>query len=108
VDRIKDMIISGGVNVYPKDIEEVISRHPAVREVAVFGVADETWGEVPIAAVTLKAGHSVSTDILVGWTNDRAGAKYQRIRGVVFYDEFPRNVAGKTLKREMREAYETQ
>jgi acyl-CoA synthetase (AMP-forming)/AMP-acid ligase II len=106
VDRIKDMIISGGVNVYPKDIEEVMSEHPAVREVAVFGATDPKWGEVPIAAVTLKEGHSVSTDTLVGWTNDRVGAKFQRIRGVVFYDEFPRNVAGKTLKREMREAYE--
>ena len=108
VDRIKDMILSGGVNVYPKDIEEVISRHPAVREVAVFGVVDAKWGEVPIAAVTLNAGRSVSTELLVEWANERAGAKYQRIRGVVFYDEFPRNVAGKTLKREMREAYETQ
>ncbi len=108
VDRIKDMIISGGVNVYPKDIEEVISRHQAVREVTVFGAADEKWGEVPIAAVTLKEGQSVSRDTLVGWTNDRVGAKFQRIQGVAFYDEFPRNVAGKTLKREMREAYEKQ
>jgi acyl-CoA synthetase (AMP-forming)/AMP-acid ligase II len=105
VDRIKDMIISGGVNVYPKDIEEVMSQHPAVREVAVFGVADAKWGEVPIAAVSLVEGRSGSAEDLVRWTNDRVGAKFQRIRDVVFYDEFPRNVAGKTLKREMREAY---
>jgi acyl-CoA synthetase (AMP-forming)/AMP-acid ligase II len=105
VDRIKDMIISGGVNVYPKDIEEVIIRHPAVREVAVFGVADEKWGEVPIAAVVLGEGGTVDRDALVEWTNARVDAKFQRIADVVFYDEFPRNVAGKTLKREMRETY---
>jgi acyl-CoA synthetase (AMP-forming)/AMP-acid ligase II len=105
-DRIKDMIISGGVNVYPKDIEEVIIEHPAVREVAVFGVPDERWGESPVAAVVLSPGSSVAADELVAWTNQRVGAKYQRIREVVFYDEFPRNVAGKTLKREMRAEYE--
>ena len=106
VDRIKDMIISGGVNVYPKDIEEVVIAHPAVREVAVFGLAHEKWGEVPIAAVVLEPGHSVAAQELVGWTNQRVAAKFQRIHDVVFYDEFPRNVAGKTLKREMRDRYE--
>jgi acyl-CoA synthetase (AMP-forming)/AMP-acid ligase II len=105
VDRIKDMIISGGVNVYPKDIEEVIVQHPAVREVAVFGTPDQKWGEVPVAAVLFNEGLEVGTDELIGWTNQRVAAKYQRIRGVVVYDEFPRNVAGKTLKREMRDTY---
>jgi acyl-CoA synthetase (AMP-forming)/AMP-acid ligase II len=105
-DRIKDMIISGGVNVYPRDIEEVIIQHPAVQEVAVFGVPDEKWGESPVAAVVLAPDSSVAAEELVGWTNQRVGAKFQRIREVVFYDEFPRNVAGKTLKREMRAAYE--
>lgn len=105
VDRMKDMIISGGVNVYPRDIEEVVGRHPAVHEVAVFGVADAKWGEVPVAAVRLKAGHVVSRDELITWTNERVDAKFQRLADVVFYDDFPRNVAGKTLKREMREAY---
>jgi len=105
VDRIKDMIISGGVNVYPKDIEEVIIAHPAVREVAVFGLTHAKWGEVPVAAVVLEPGQSVAVDELLAWTNQRVAAKFQRIQDVVFYDEFPRNVAGKTLKREMREAY---
>jgi len=105
VDRIKDMIISGGVNVYPKDIEEVIIQHPAVREVAVFGAADERWGETPVAAVVLEDGKTASPDDLVAWTNQRVGAKFQRIRDVLFYDEFPRNVAGKTLKRTMRDEY---
>ena len=105
VDRLKDMIITGGVNVYPSDIEEIIIHHPAVREVAVFGVADDKWGEVPVAAVTLKADADVGRDEIVAWTNERVAAKFQRIKDVVIYREFPRNVAGKTLKREMREDY---
>jgi acyl-CoA synthetase (AMP-forming)/AMP-acid ligase II len=104
-DRIKDMMISGGVNVYPRDIEELIIQHPAVQEVAVFGVPDAKWGESPIAAVVLEPGSSVASEELVVWTNQRVAAKYQRIREVVFYDEFPRNVAGKTLKRQMRAEY---
>lgn len=104
-DRIKDMIISGGVNVYPKDIEEVMFKHPAVLEVAVFGAPHEKWGEVPVAAVVLAKDQIVAKEDLIAWTNERVGAKFQRIQGVVFYKEFPRNVAGKTLKREMRDAY---
>ena len=105
VDRLKDMIISGGVNVYPRDIEEVIVQHAAVREVAVFGAPDEKWGEVPIAAVVLKPGAKVECEELIAWANARVDAKFQRIQDVVLYEEFPRNVAGKTLKREMRAAY---
>jgi long-chain acyl-CoA synthetase len=105
VDRLKDMIISGGVNVYPKDIEEVLVQHPAVQEAAVFGAADVRWGEVPVAAVVLKKGAAVGRDDLIAWTNGRVAAKFQRIVDVVFFEEFPRNVAGKTLKREMRDTY---
>jgi acyl-CoA synthetase (AMP-forming)/AMP-acid ligase II len=105
VDRIKDMIITGGVNVYPHDIEEVVIQHPAVREVAVVGIADDKWGEVPVAAVVLMEGEAVTAEELIAWTNKRVGAKFQRIKDVMFYDEFPRNVAGKTLKREMRDEY---
>jgi acyl-CoA synthetase (AMP-forming)/AMP-acid ligase II len=105
VDRIKDMIIVGGVNVYPNDIEKVMINHPAVRETAVFGVPDAKWGEVPVAAVLTEGGHQPAARDLVEWTNARVDAKFQRIADVVFYDEFPRNVAGKTLKREMRDAY---
>ena len=105
VDRIKDMIISGGVNVYPRDIEEVIIQHPAVRETSVFGAPDEKWGEVPIAAVVPKAGATIDRQELIAWTNARVDAKFQRIQDVVIYEEFPRNVAGKTLKREMRAAF---
>jgi acyl-CoA synthetase (AMP-forming)/AMP-acid ligase II len=105
VDRIKDMIIVGGVNVYPHDIEKVMVGHPAVREVAVFCVPDAKWGEVPVAAIATKSGERPGARDLVEWTNARVDAKFQRIADVVFYDEFPRNVAGKTLKREMRDAY---
>ncbi len=99
------MIISGGVNVYPKDIEEVVIQHPAVSEVSVFGAADEHWGEIPIAAVVLHAGQIVVAQELMNWTNERVGAKFQRIRDVVILEAFPRNVAGKVLKRELRDDY---
>jgi long-chain acyl-CoA synthetase len=105
VDRIKDMIIVGGVNVYPNDIEKLMIGHPALREAAVFGVPDPKWGEVPVAAVVTKAGQRPAVHEIVEWTNARVDAKFQRITDVVFYDDFPRNVAGKTLKREMREQY---
>lgn len=105
VDRKKDLIISGGANVYPRDIEEVIVRHPAVKEAAVFGVPDPKWGEAPIAAVVLREGATVSETALRDWINDNVEAKFQKVRDVIRLDEFPRNAAGKTLKREMRERF---
>ena len=105
VDRKKDMIDSGGVKVYPKDIEEIAVRHPAVREVAVFGIPHDKWGETPIAAVVLRAGASCTAEALREWINARVAARYQRLERVVLMDDFPRNAAGKTLKREMREPY---
>jgi long-chain acyl-CoA synthetase len=105
VDRKKDMIISGGVNVYPKDIEEIVVQHPGVKEVAVFGIPHEKWGETPFAAVTLIEGTTVPEEELKTWINQRVGAKFQRVSGVVIMEEFPRNVAGKVLKREMRKPY---
>jgi acyl-CoA synthetase (AMP-forming)/AMP-acid ligase II len=104
VDRAKDMFISGGVNVYPRDIEEVISRHPAVIEVAVFGVPDDHWGESAVAAVRLHPG-SADPEALRAWVNEQVGAKYQRVREVMVVDDFPRNATGKTLKRTLRETY---
>ncbi len=105
VDRKKDLIISGGANVFPRDIEEVIVRHPAVKEAAVFGVPDPKWGEAPIAAVVLREGASVSADALRDWINENVEARFQRVREVVRLEEFPRNAAGKTLKREIRERF---
>ncbi|MBW2429006.1 MAG: AMP-binding protein [Deltaproteobacteria bacterium] len=105
VDRMKDMIISGGVNVYPRDIEEIVAQHPEVQEVAVLGVPHEKWGETPVAAVILHKSGSITAEALRDWINARVAAKFQRVHDVVIMDEFPRNVAGKTLKRVMRENY---
>jgi acyl-CoA synthetase (AMP-forming)/AMP-acid ligase II len=105
VDRKKDLIISGGVNVYPKDIEEVVVTHPDVVEAAVFGIPNDKWGEAPMGAVVLRAGASVDEATLKGWVNERVGARYQQLCGVVILSEFPRNAAGKTLKRLMRDEY---
>ena len=102
VDRMKDMIDSGGVKVYPRDVEEVVARHPDVREVAVFGIPHDKWGETPVAAVVLNPGAAADAAALRDWINARVAAKYQRVDRVVVYDEFPRNAAGKTLKRELR------
>lgn len=102
VDRKKDMIDSGGVKVYPRDVEEVVARHPAVAEVAVFGVPDEKWGETPVAAVILHSDAQVGEDALRDWINEHVAARYQRVSRVLVMKEFPRSAAGKTLKREMR------
>ncbi len=105
VDRQKDMIISGGVNVYPRDIEEILVKHPAVREVAVFGAPDDKWGESPVAAVILNEPESASAEDLRDWLNARVEARFQKVKEVVILDDFPRSTAGKTLKRVMREPY---
>lgn len=102
VDRKKDMIDTGGVKVYPRDIEEIAARHPAVREIAVFGVPHERWGETPVAAVILNEPDAITAAALRDWVNERVEARYQRLADVVLMDEFPRSAAGKTLKRELR------
>lgn len=103
VDRMKDLIISGGVNVYPKDIEEIVVKHPDVFEVAVLGIPHDKWGEVPVAAVILQKAATVSGDDILRWTNKRVDAKFQRLHNVVIMDSFPVSVAGKTLKRKIRD-----
>ncbi len=105
VDRAKDMIVSGGVNVYPRDIEELISQHPAVQEVVVFGVPNEQWGESPVAAVILQHGKNIAPDALRQWINERVEARFQKVQDVLILADFPRSVAGKTLKRVMRQPY---
>jgi acyl-CoA synthetase (AMP-forming)/AMP-acid ligase II len=105
VDRMKDLIISGGCNVFPRDIEEIIVQHPAVREAAVFGVPSEKWGETPIAAVIPREPGVVGADELRDWINERVDSKLQRVEAVVLMQDFPRSTAGKTLKRVMREPY---
>lgn len=103
VDRKKDMIISGGANVYPRDIEEIITRHPRVTEAAVFGAPDKKWGETPVAAVTCSG--KLTPEELVEWVNLRVDAKFQRLSAALILDEFPRNAAGKILKRVLRDEW---
>jgi long-chain acyl-CoA synthetase len=104
-DRKKDMIKSGGVNVYPSDIEHIIIRNPAVTEAAVFGVPHEKWGECPVAAVVLAGHASVTTGELKDWINSHVAAKFQRVSDVVVVETMPRNAAGKTVKRELQTQY---
>ena len=105
VDRKKDLIISGGVNVYPRDIEEIVIQHPAVADVAVFGVPDDRWGETPVAAVRLEPGTEATTGEVREWVNDRVDARFQKLSEVVRLAEFPLSVAGKTLRRVIRDNY---
>jgi long-chain acyl-CoA synthetase len=104
LDRSKDMIISGGANIYPREIEEVIQQHPSVKEVAVFGVPDELWGESVKAVVTLRDGYSVTEQDIVDECIAHL-ASYKKPRSVEFVPELPKNAYGKILKRELRERY---
>ncbi|MDJ0924231.1 MAG: AMP-binding protein [Acidimicrobiia bacterium] len=105
VDRKKDLIISGGVNVYPRDIEEIVIQHPGVTDVAVFGVPDDRWGETPVAAVRLDPELASNPDEVREWVNERVDARFQKLHEVLVLDEFPLSVAGKTLRRVIRDNY---
>jgi long-chain acyl-CoA synthetase len=105
LDRVKDMILSGGVNVYPHEIEEIVVQHPAAREAAVFGVPHDTRGETPVAAVVLKESGSQTAEALKQWINARVAAQFQRVSDVMILEDFPRNMAGMVIKRELREQY---
>jgi long-chain acyl-CoA synthetase len=100
-DRFKDMIISGGENIYPAEIENVLNGHPAVREVAVIGVPHAKWGETPRAVVVLRPGQHASEPELIDFTRERL-AHYKCPTSVAFAQTLPRNASGKLLKRELR------
>ena len=106
LDRKKDMIISGGANIYPREIEEVIQQHPAVKEVAVVGVPDELWGESVKAIVALRDGYSATEHDIVNECIAHL-ASYKKPKSVEFVPELPKNAYGKILKRELRERYWT-
>jgi len=104
VDRKKDMILTGGENVYSREVEEVLYRHAAVAEAAVIGLPDEMWGENVVAVVQLRADATAGEDeIIAHCRSDLAG--YKSPRRVFFIDELPRNASGKVLKRELRKRY---
>jgi acyl-CoA synthetase (AMP-forming)/AMP-acid ligase II len=104
MNRSKDMIISGGENIYPREIEEVLMKHPAVREVAIIGVPDPKWGEAIKAVVSFVEGKSATEDELIAFCKDNI-ASYKKPKSVDFLDELPKNNCGKILKRELRAKY---
>ncbi len=104
LDRSKDVIISGGFNIYPSDLEAELVRHEAVLEAAVVGAASERWGETPVAFVALRQGAAIDGPALRDWVNARLG-KTQRISALTVVDSLPRSAIGKVLKRELRELY---
>lgn len=101
IDRKKDLIISGGANIFPKDVEEAVARHPAVAEVAVYGIPHANWGEAVEAAIVLKAGQTLETEELTAFARQHL-AGYKVPRSIRVLDALPRNPSGKILKRELR------
>ncbi len=104
MDRRKDMIITGGFNVYPSDLEAVLMKHEAVAEAAVIAAPSDAWGETPVAYVALKAGAAATPEDLKAFVNGQVG-KTQRLADVVLIDVLPRSHIGKVLKRELRDQY---
>ncbi len=103
-DRIKDMIISGGENVYPAQVESAIYGHPDIAEVAVIGVPDDTWGEAVKACVVAKPGHNVDAENVIAYTRERL-AGFKVPKSVDIIAEMPRNPSGKILRRQLRAPY---
>jgi long-chain acyl-CoA synthetase len=104
VDRRVDLIISGGSNIYPAEIEGVLSQHPAVRDVAVFGIPHSEFGQEVKAAIELEPGLQVSESDLISWSKERL-ASYKCPKSVDFHDALPREAHGKLKKRYLRDAY---
>jgi acyl-CoA synthetase (AMP-forming)/AMP-acid ligase II len=104
VDRMKDMIITGGENVYSREVEEILYAHPAVSEAAVIGLPDEKWGERVAAVITLRAGAAATDAEIVRFCREKL-AGFKTPREVLFVDEIPKNVSGKVLKRELRDRF---
>ena len=103
-DRIKDMIISGGENIYPAEIERVLAEHPQVQDVAVIGVPDERWGEVPKAVIVAAPGQTIDAEQLLAWCRERM-ASFKCPKSVDLVAELPRNPTGKILKKDLRKPY---
>jgi len=104
VDRMKDMIISGGENIYPREIEEVLYSHPAILEAAVVGIPDEKWGDAVKAFVVLKDGEKISEEEIIDFCKKDL-ASFKKPKSVDFVPSLPRNPAGKILKKELKAKY---
>jgi fatty-acyl-CoA synthase len=103
-DRVKDMIVSGGENIYPRVVEEVLFQHPAIADAAVIGVPDQRWGETVKAIVVLRQGMAASAEEIIDFCRGKLGG-FERPRSVEFVETLPRNPSGKLLKRVLREPY---
>jgi long-chain acyl-CoA synthetase len=104
LDRKKDMIVSGGYNVFPADIERVLGAHPDVYDLTVIGIPHERWGETPLALIVPTPDATPDLEAMRAWANERLG-KHQRIAAIEIRDELPRNPAGKVMKAELRKPY---
>jgi acyl-CoA synthetase (AMP-forming)/AMP-acid ligase II len=105
VDRKDDMLISGGVNIYPREIEEVLYAHPAILEAQIIGVKDEYWGDIPKAVVVLKEGMTATAEEIINFCAERL-ASFKKPRSIEFWKELPKSPQGKILKRVIREVFE--
>ena len=104
VDRKKDMIISGGENIYCAEVENALFAHPKILEAAVVGRADDRWGEVPVAIVVLNPGEELAFDELIEFLNDHL-ARFKQPKELIIIDELPRNASGKVIKPSLRQEY---
>lgn len=107
MDRRKDMIITGGFNIYPSDLEMELRKHPDLQDVTVIGVQSRSWGETPVGYAVPRPGASVDADAICAWFNQRVG-KTQRLNRLILTDELPRSAIGKVLKRELRDQFQAQ
>jgi fatty-acyl-CoA synthase len=104
VDRTKDMIVTGGFNVYPREIEDIVGQHPAVSQVAVIGVPHPKWGEAVKALVVLRPGHTAKAEELISMVAERKGS-FQAPKNVEFIDAIPQTPLGKPDKKALRAKY---
>jgi fatty-acyl-CoA synthase/long-chain acyl-CoA synthetase len=103
-DRKKDMIISGGMNVYPAEVEDVLEHHENIVDVAVFGIPSEEWGEIIHAVVVVKPGEKLSVEEIIAYSRKHL-ASYKIPRSISYMDEIPRTGSGKILKKDLRAPY---
>jgi acyl-CoA synthetase (AMP-forming)/AMP-acid ligase II len=105
LDRRHDMIISGGSNIYPREVEDVLTRHPAVKEAIVFGVPDPEWGESVVSAIVLREEYAgMDAETLIGFCREHL-ASFKKPKRIEFVAELPKNAYGKVLRRDLRDRF---